>query len=399
MKAIVRTLFLLAIALGASAATLPGFRVQKLGAAEAFVSSLAVDSVGTIYYTTTKGNLYRFANGTSTLIAHVPTEGVSDSGLLGMALRDDRTAVVHYTTPGQTYDVISQIDLQSGEETILHSFVADIEVPWRGSPGEHHGGNPSVASDGSIFVGIGDYGGGWVAAQPNWNGGKVWRILPDGTAHQYASGFRNPFDMVYDAANARLIVPDNGDVTNDEINIVHDGDFCGWPYTIGNNPPVDNGTPPVYVFDTIIAPTGMIALNNRAPLLDRGYLLGAFVTKSIYFIPDIDTRPLQPIALMTDDKNMVIDIAQAPTGEIYFCSGFAIYRLFPPLRGDCNGDGLVDASDVNALAAALATTGSRTRYTAPTWGCDANADGLVDSRDAAALAAILYGRVRAVRGR
>ena len=46
-------------------------------------------------------------------VAQVNTVANSDSGLLGMALRDDHTAVVHYTTPNQTADVISAIDLDS----------------------------------------------------------------------------------------------------------------------------------------------------------------------------------------------------------------------------------------------------------------------------------------------
>src|SRR5438093_850248 len=81
-------------------------------------SSIAIDSHGTIYYTTTDGNLFRFDGGQSSLIAQVTTVAGGDSGLLGMALRDDITAVVHYTTPNQIADVLSTIDLTTGKETI-----------------------------------------------------------------------------------------------------------------------------------------------------------------------------------------------------------------------------------------------------------------------------------------
>src|ERR1700737_2774762 len=182
-------------------AVLPGFRVQSLGATAGFASSIAVDSRNTIYYTTTNGNLYRFIDGHSTFVSHVNTIAVGDSGLLGVALRDDNTAIVHYTTPGQVSDVIAAINIDTGAETVLHSFVCDKDMPMRGSAAEHHGGNPTVASDGSIFVGIGDYGGGAIAALPEWNGGKIFRIHPDGTLEQFARGFRNPFSMVWDAAN------------------------------------------------------------------------------------------------------------------------------------------------------------------------------------------------------
>src|SRR5712692_6180409 len=117
----------------ATASILPGFGVQLLGATSGFADSIAIDSHGAIYYTTTAGNLFRFEGGQSTLIAQVTTDGVGDSGLLGMALRDDNTAVVHYTTPNQIADVLSTIDLTTGKETILQSFVADKDFPARGS--------------------------------------------------------------------------------------------------------------------------------------------------------------------------------------------------------------------------------------------------------------------------
>src|SRR5882672_1231661 len=147
---------LLFAAASARAAALPGFRVQLLGRTMGFASSIAIDSHGTIYYTTTAGNLFRFSDGQSRLVTHVNTVAEGDSGLLGIALRDDNTAVVHYTTPHETADIVSTIDLTTGAETILHTFVCDKDMPTRGSPPEHHGGNPSVAEDGSIFVGIGD---------------------------------------------------------------------------------------------------------------------------------------------------------------------------------------------------------------------------------------------------
>ena len=206
-------------AVSASAGTLPGFRVRPLGSTAGFADSIAIDSHNTIYYTTTAGGVFRFSDGMSQLVTHVNTAAIGDSGLLGMALRGDNTAIVHYTTPALTADVVSSIDLTTGAETILHSFVCDKDVPQRPVPSEHHGGNPTVAADGSIFVGIGDYGGWTIAALPDWNGGKIFRLNVDGSVVQFALGFRNPFDMAWDAGNQRLIASDNGELADDEINI------------------------------------------------------------------------------------------------------------------------------------------------------------------------------------
>jgi glucose/arabinose dehydrogenase len=329
---------LLAVALAAvsaSAATLPGLRIDPLGATSGFTSSLAVDSHGTLYYTTTSGTLFRFDRQTrqSTPVATFNTVATGDSGLLGMSLLDDATAVVHYTTPNQTADVVSRVDLRSGAETVLHSFTADLTLPGRESPPEHHGGNPSVAADGTIFVGIGDYGQGLIASDPEWNAGKIWRVFPDGHTEQFARGLRNPFDLAFDVARQRLFVPDNGAAADDELNLVTYGDYCGWPFITGAQS-VDGVTSPIYVFPRIVAPTGVVALSGRNPLFRSGYLVGSFVTKAIYWIPDVDEEPLpDPIPVIQGETSFVIDVAECADGEIYFATGNGLYHLaVPPLR-------------------------------------------------------------------
>jgi glucose/arabinose dehydrogenase len=324
-------MFSLLLAVGAAAATAPGVKVEMLGSTAGFATSIAVDSRGAIYYTTTAGGVFRFENGQSKQVASVTTDAVGDSGLLGMALLDDHTAVVHYTTPRQTADVISTIDLDTGVETELHSFVADISSPGRETPAEHHGGNPSVAADGTIFVAIGDYGGGLIASLPEWNGGKVWRVFPDGHAEQFARGLRNPFDLSYDVVRQRLFLPDNGAAVDDELNVITTGANCGWPFTAGKGPSVDGATAPVYVFPRIIAPTGLVALSGRNPMLRSGYLIGSFVAKAIYWIPDVDVTPLpDPIPVVERETGFIIDVTERADGEIFFVTGNAVYHLTVP---------------------------------------------------------------------
>ncbi len=77
------------------AATLPGFAVQQVSTSSGFISSIVVDSRGRIDYTTTSGDVVRFDGTQSTVLAHVDTNAVGNSGLLGMALRDDDTAIVN----------------------------------------------------------------------------------------------------------------------------------------------------------------------------------------------------------------------------------------------------------------------------------------------------------------
>ena len=321
---------LVLVAVCTHAATLPAFTAQVLGPTAGFATSIAIDSRGTIYYTEQGGNIFRFDNGRSTVVATVNTNQLGNSGLLGMALINDFFAVVHYTTFGQTADIISTVDLTSGTEAVLETLQADKDDPNGASSPEHHGGNPSVGADGSIVVGIGDVLGYQIAADPEWNPGKIFRVHPNGQLEQFARGFRNPFGVVWDVANQRVIATDNGDVGNDEINIVHVGDFCGWPYTEGTKPPVPGAVPPIYTFPMTVAPTGILALSGRSAILRRGYLICSFVTKTIYWVPDIDARPFpDPIPLVNDVPDGIIDVAEGPEGEILFVTGKAVYKLFP----------------------------------------------------------------------
>lgn len=390
-------------AIGAQGGTLPGFRAERIAAIEGFPTSIVVDSTGRIYYTTTDGAIYRLEGSRSIEVATVVTDGTGNSGLLGMALLDDHTAAVHYTTPRQTYDVVSKIDLRSGAETVLHRFACDVEVPGRTSPSEHHGGNPSVAPDGSIFVGIGDYSWNMIAGDRQWNGGKIHRIAPDGKVTQFARGLRNPFDSGWDPASAKLIVTDNGPDSGDEIHVIAEDSDCGWPHTWGTMPPVQDAVVPDFVFDTTVAPTGLAILNDRQPYLHRGFLVGAFVTRAIYYFAELDS----PYVVIEDETPAVIDVAQSREGLIYFAAGgfspgaSGIYRLHVPIRGDCNGDGLVNVLDRDALSEEL-TDGSLQRATEVTlgshrssWGCDADVDGFVTAADAVELSRMLGWRRRA----
>jgi len=408
---------LLLVSLSLSAATLPGFTVETVLRAPDFVSSLATDSQGTLYFTTTNGWIHR-ADGAAaplqaTRIASVATHAEGNGGLLGMALLDDHTAAVHYTTfaggPASDLvldDVVSQIDLATGAETVLRSFACDIEFRERGASSEHHGGNLTVAADGSIFVGIGDYNSHIIAQKPEWNAGKIWRVTQDGQATQWALGVRNPFDLAWDPELGRIVLSDNGPTDGDEINIVDIGANLGWPKTFGHEAPLDGAIAPSYVFPRTVAPTGLARLDGANPLIPHGYLVGAFVTRAIYYFPTPSTAP---VAILEGFSEPVIDVIQAANGDIYFATagagGTAIHRLHVPLRGDCNGDGFTDSRDVLPLLRELAdgdgaghaAIRAQEGDNAGSWACDANQDGVIDLTDLQTLGTLLGARRRAVR--
>lgn len=407
MKSLVVFLLLSSLASSAFAGTLPGFSLEHVADLEGFPTSLAIDSANRVYYTAAEGTIYRLQGTASIPVAHLPTRAEGNSGLLGMALLSDDVAVVHYTTPKITYDVISRVNLSTGAETIIHSFACDVVFPERGASSEHHGGNPSVAPDGSVFVGIGEYGGRTIAQKPDWNGGKVFRIALDGTVTQFALGLRNPFDLAWDATRNRLIVSDNGPSAGDEIHMITYGENLGWPWTWGNQPPIIGAVAPDYVFPETVAPTGMALLSGRNPLLRDGFLLGAFASQGLYYFSDLDARPLPaPIPLVEGAPGFVIDVAEDADGEILIATGSyvgpsSIYRLVPPLPGDCNGDRIRTGSDFAALMSELGDGAEQRVQKAQdgvhrgSWGCDANGDGMITAADGAEITRLLSLRSRA----
>ena len=140
-------------------------------------------------------------------------------------------------------------------------------------------------------------------------------------------------------------------------------------------------------------------------MLSRGYLLAAFVPKSLLYIPDIDATPLTPIEITRGDVPPIIDVVESPAGEVYFATGTNIYRLRVPTHGDCNGDGLMDFADASALERELAdgdpqvSTSAQKGLYAGTWGCDVDGNGLISGHDRAALWRLLTTRARPARGR
>jgi glucose/arabinose dehydrogenase len=400
-----RAFLFLLLAGGASAATLPGFRVEKLAGVPGFVSSVVADSTGVVYATTTDGWIHRIEGGTSVPVVALPTKAGGNGGLLGMALLDDGTAVVHYTTwSGEKVldDVIATVDLATGAEQVLKAFPGDIEFRERGVSDEHHGGNVTVAPDGAVFVGIGEYGVHAIAQKPEWNAGKVWRIDRQGNATQYAQGMRNPYDLVWDPQLQRIVIGDNGANGGDKLHVIESGVDCGWPVVRPAS------VAPDYVFPSTVAPTGLARMTGANPMIRRGYLMAAFVTRSLYYFPDVVTHPIpDPVPVIDDFTDYIIDVTEAPGGEIYLATasflGSSIQRLQVPPRGDCNGDGLTNSLDILPMFHEIGDGDAHAMITAQdgnyagSWGCDANADSLIDGKDLSALVQLISSRRRAVR--
>ena len=384
------------------ASRLPGFSFDKVAETEGFPTSLAIDSEGQLFYSVTTGQVYQIGSiGSSTEVALVPTASEGNAALLGVAFRGDDELIAHYVSPDLTADVLTSVRLRDGVQTEIARWLCDLGRPCST---EHHGGNPVVAPDGTIYVGIGDFGGGAIAQSTESPGGKIFRISPSGVSRMFALGFRNPFDFAIGEGGGYLIVGDNGPEGGDEIHLVREGDNCGWPYTVGNQAPLAGTVPPSYSFSETVAPTGVFRTVAQMPFRDGGVLVGSFVTKALYFFPDIEARPLPaPVTILEKETGPIIDVVQNRKGDIFFATPGVIYQLRLPRPGDANGDGRVEPADFEAIAREIHDGDGNLTIRASegsfpgSWGADVNVDGIIDSRDLVALTRILRTRTRPIR--
>lgn len=380
---------------------LPGFRVAKVADAPGFITSIAFDSRDTLFFSTTVGGIYRVDSGIVREVARVDTANDGNAVLLGIAFINDREVVTHHVVPDLIAEAFDIVNVDTGEVRSL------ARIPCNNGTiceSEHHGGNPVVGADGSVYVGIGDFGGGSLAQVPSSPAGKIFRISPDGVVSLFALGFRNPFDLVVDEPSGRLIVSDNGPTGGDEIHVVGQDDNAGWPLTFGDQPPSAGTVPPVFSFAETVAPTGLARVRKVDSLPFDGLLSAAFVTGAIYYFPHpVEPTFAPPTTILSDDYGALLDVAQNRKGEIYFATGDAIYRLQLPIRGDVNGDGAVDDRDAVALIQEIfdgdgdQTLDAHLGSYAGSWGADVNNDGLIDSRDQSALVRLRSSRLRAAR--
>ena len=155
----------------------------------------------------------------------------------------------------------------------------------------------------------------------------------------------------------------------------------------------------MYVFQpasAAVAPTGLTEVRESDAVPGGGFMSATFVNQAIYFFPSVDTQPFRsPVVVLAGDAGPVLDVVQKESGEIYFATPAAVWQLLLPLRGDADGDRTVSQADFAALARQVITHPSSDPLTT-TWGSDVNGDGVVDARDLVALARLLKPRSRIV---
>jgi aldose sugar dehydrogenase len=267
--------------------------------------------------------------------AHLDVEtGSSETGLLGIAIDPDFPArpfvYVYFSDPALGINRLARFraggDVADGPPQILLDGLVTANR-------YHNGGDLIFGNDGMLYVTVGEAHVRNLAQDPSSIGGKVLRLMPDGSVPPddpiagnplFTLGHRNSFGICVDPATGDLWETENGPTSDDEINLLRAGGNYGWPEVMGAGGP-EGTIDPIVDHVQQIAPTGCAVW--RGDLYYGSYLDGA--------IRRLDLPPgpsPQPVAVALIDEP-VYDLVVGPDDRLYVASSSGIWRLGPPPTG------------------------------------------------------------------
>ena len=234
--------------------------------------------------------------------------------------------------------------------------VENVQVIYRQRPSykstAHFGSRLVFGRDGTLFVTQGDRAvtGGRMQSQQMDSGiGKVARINADGSIPAdnpfvsrdgarpeiWSIGHRNVQSATLHPSTGALWVVEHGTKGGDEINIVGKGDDHGWPtiaYGIeyrggaitGGLTQKDGMEQPIYYWDPVIAPSGMLFYTGDLfPAWKGSLFVGGLVTKTLVRLDVEGERVTGEERLLTGlqpEAERIRDVRQGPDGAIYLAT-------------------------------------------------------------------------------
>jgi aldose sugar dehydrogenase len=277
-------------------------------------------------------------------------DGRNQGGLLEIKLAPDHTAsnMIYWTyyepRTGGNGLAVARGKLVEGDAP----RVDDVQVIFRMQPTlestMHAGGRLVFTPDGYLFVTLGERSileGRRQAQDLGSDFGKIVRTRPDGSVPKdnpfvgragarpeiWTSGHRNILGAALDA-RGRLWIAEMGPQGGDELNLIQRGKDYGWP-TIGYGEEY-SGTPihkttrargmeqPVYYWDPVIAPSGMVIYSGRLfPEWRGNILIGGLASQALVRLVMRNDRVVGEERLLHDRGERIRDVAQGPDGAIY----------------------------------------------------------------------------------
>jgi glucose/arabinose dehydrogenase len=250
----------------------------------------------------------------------LPSDGIGEGGLLGVALSPDykRDGLVYvYLTTAEDNRVV-RFRLGEEPEPVLTGIPVNSY---------HNGGRIAFGPDGMLYVGTGDAGD--TSNSPNRDslGGKILRLTPDGDVPDdnpfsnnpvYSYGHRNVQGLAWDA-DGQLYASEFGQDRFDEVNRIEPGENYGWPEVEG-----DGGEPeyvdPISTWSTSEAsPSGVEILKSDAIPQWEGDLFMAGLRGERLWRLDLDGsgEVADREELLSGQAGRLRHVAQAPDGSLW----------------------------------------------------------------------------------
>ena len=266
--------------------------------------------------------------------AHLDVDASSETGLLGIAINPDFPTepfvYVYYSDPALGINRLVRFravgDVADGPPQVLLDGLVTANR-------YHNGGDLVFGTDGMLYVTVGESHQRNLAQDPTSIGGKVLRLMPDGSVPPdnpipgnplFTLGHRNSFGICVDPANGDVWETENGPTSDDEINLLRPGGNYGWPEVMGAGGP-EGTIDPVVDHVQEIAPTGCAVWQGA--LYYGSYLDGAI--RRLDLPPGPDPTPV-PVALAGEP---VYDLTVGPDDRLYVSTPSGIWRMGSPPTG------------------------------------------------------------------
>ena len=223
----------------------------------------------------------------------------------------------------------------------------NTQVFWRQQPktsGSNHWGSRIVfRPDGTLFVTLGERFNYSERAQDlSATLGKIVRINPDGSAPRdnpfvsragarpeiWSYGHRNVQAAALHPETGQLWTVEHGARGGDELNHPEAGKNYGWPvisygvhysyFKIGEGTAKEGMEQPVYYWDPVIAPSGMVFYTgNLLAGWKNNVLIGSLTPGLLVRLVMKDGKVAQEERYLGDLRERIRDVRQAPDGSLY----------------------------------------------------------------------------------
>jgi glucose/arabinose dehydrogenase len=309
---------------------------------------LVTEKPGTMRIVDAKGTVSQPIPGVPDVVA------AGQVGLLDVALdKDFRTNHRLFFTFSEPAESGSSFHIAVARATFDENAPAlkDVKVIFRAVPdlprrqSANSGGRIAIASDGTLFVAIGDRSSSPPydhAQQLDNHLGKIVHLTVDGTAapgNPFASqpgakpeiwsiGHRTPEGLTFDASG-QLWETEHGPRGGDELNKIEKGKNYGWPVIVhGIDYPgtqIGEGITqkagmeqPVYYWDPVIAPSGLAFYHGSVfPSWEGDALVGALRGMRISRLTLKNGRVTSEEPLLLDQHSRIRDVRIGPDGAVY----------------------------------------------------------------------------------